>query len=406
MLLALLAMTTIHPVTISGSEGHWQLMRDGKPYFVKGAGGINQLQELVAAGGNSVRTWGAETIAKDLDTAEAHGLTVAAGIWIQHKEGLDYGDPAKVAAQTAEVARVVRANHNHPALLVWGIGNEMENGNDTVDLWKAVGAAAHAAKTADPDHPIMTVVAEISDQKIAHIKQFAPDVDVLGVNSYGGLQSLPDRLKKAGWAKPYLVTEFGPLGFWELGKTAWGAPQEQTSTEKAAFYANDYEHSIAGQPGWCLGGYAFLWGHKQEATPTWFGMFLPTGEATAAVDVMQHEWSGSWPAHRAPAIEPIKVGGSVDNVEPGAMISASVKVVGNPDVSYRWSVLPEVLDRRADGNGENTPSVVNVIADTRTPGQVMFHAPKEPGAYRLYLVVATSAKRAACANVPFRVGRG
>ena len=49
----------------------------------------------------------------------------------------------------------------------------------------------------------------------------------------------------------------------------------------------------------CLGTYAFKWGHKQEATPTWFGMFLPDGRRTPAIDTMTELWSGHRQCRRA-----------------------------------------------------------------------------------------------------------
>ena len=48
---------------------------NGKPYFVKGAVGSVHLDELVAAGGNSIRA-GVDS----LDRAQASGLTVLAGL--------------------------------------------------------------------------------------------------------------------------------------------------------------------------------------------------------------------------------------------------------------------------------------------------------------------------------------
>ena len=52
----------------------------------------------------------------------------------------------------------------------------------------------------------------------------------------------------------------------------------------------------------CLGSYVFLWGQKQERTPTWYGIFTESGEATESVDVMQYLWTGEWPDNRSPQI--------------------------------------------------------------------------------------------------------
>ena len=91
--------------------------------------------------------------------------------------------------------------------------------------------------------------------------------------------------------------------------TEWGAPYEQTSTEKAEFYRKSYERGVIGAPGRALGSYAFLWGHKMEGTETWFGMLLEDGSRTAAVDVMTELWSGSAPKDLAPTIESLIIEG-------------------------------------------------------------------------------------------------
>ena len=148
------------------------------------------------------------------------------------------------------VARDVRKFKDHPTVLMWGLGNEMElDDNNNPTLWKEINELAKITKQIDPSHPAATVIADISPEKIAMIMKYAPEIDLLGINSYGGLKDLPQRLKAAGWTKPYVVTEFGPNGPWEMKKTAWNAALEPTSTKKAEKYASDYKSSIAGQPG-------------------------------------------------------------------------------------------------------------------------------------------------------------
>ena len=48
----------------------FQLLRNGKPYYVKGAGGTEYLDVLKSIGGNSIRTWSTDNAMKILD--EAH----------------------------------------------------------------------------------------------------------------------------------------------------------------------------------------------------------------------------------------------------------------------------------------------------------------------------------------------
>ena len=97
------------------------------------------------------------------------------------------------------------------------------------------------------------------------------------------------------------MTEFGPRGHWQVEKTPWKMPIEDDAAAKADFYRRAYEHSVAGQPA-CLGSYVFYWAHKQEKTHTWYGMFLPDGSRTPAIDTMTFLWTGQWPTNRCPAL--------------------------------------------------------------------------------------------------------
>lgn len=393
-------------VEVVRSAGSWQLLRNGKPFLIRGVGGTTRMEDLVAAGGNSMRTWGADQADKELDACSKHGLTLTIGVWLGHKSYFDYNDAAKVKQQFETSKAVFQKHKDHPALLMWGIGNEMEaEGNDTPAVWMAVEQIAKACKQIDPNHPTMTVVAEISQQKIDHIKKYAPSVDVLGVNSYGGLPSLPKRLKEFGWDKPYVVTEYGPLGPWERPKTPWGAALEQTSTEKADYYAQNYKESIEGQRGWCLGSYAFLWGNKQEETPTWFGMFLPSGERTAAVDVLARAWTGAWPKNRAPALKELTLDIAQQNVAAGTKATAGVRA-SDPDgdpLVYQWEIRREAENKAFAGEGEKKPGAIKGIVDNLANPNIQFTVPGESGAYRLYVTVRDGKGNAACANLPFHV---
>jgi len=277
------------PVRVVKTDGGWQLLRDGKPYFIKGVGGTGSKQLLAQFGGNSIRTWGADRLMDDLDEAQKLGLTISAGIWLGHKrQGFDYHNADQVRRQLENARDIVRRYRNSPALLLWSIGNEMENDEPAGDpaMWQAVEDIAAMIKKEDPNHPVMTVIAEVGGDKIPQLHKYCPDIDIVGINSYAGGATVGDRYKKAGGTKPYIITEFGPPGQWEMEKKPWGAVRELTSTEKADWYRKTYVQSVAGQKGWCFGSYAFVWGFKREATATWYGMFLPDGSKVAAVDTI------------------------------------------------------------------------------------------------------------------------
>ena len=230
------------------------------------------------------------------------GFPSTVGIWLGHeRHGFDYSDSAQVDEQFNKARETILQYKDHPAVLLWGIGNEMEGfeAGDNPLIWKAVNDIAAMAREIDPAHPTMTVTAEIGGGRIAGVHEQCPAIDIHGINSYGGAMSLPERLRVAGATKPYILTEFGPPGSWETAVTDWGAPLEPTSTEKAAHYRANYEHAVVNQPGLALGAYAFNWGFKMEATATWFGMFLANGSRLAAVDTMTELWSGAALSNRA-----------------------------------------------------------------------------------------------------------
>ena len=95
------------PVKIVKTATGFQLLRGGKPYFIKGAGGDGSKTDLKAAGANSWRTWGVgPDTAGQLAEAQRLGMTVTLGIWLGHKEhGFSYEDPAAVAAQKKRPGR-------------------------------------------------------------------------------------------------------------------------------------------------------------------------------------------------------------------------------------------------------------------------------------------------------------
>jgi hypothetical protein len=407
------AMADAIPVELQKTEQGWQLLRGGEPYLIRGAGGTHSLEQLAAAGANSIRTWDTENVRGEddvdviLDEAHALGLTVTVGIWLGHeRHGFDYNDKTHVAAQLERAREIVLRYKDHPAVLLWGVGNEMEGyeSGDSPAVWSAVNDIAAMIKEIDPQHPTMTVTAELGGGRIESVHERSPAIDIHGINSYGGAPSLPERLKDGGATKPYVITEFGPVGTWEMPKTEWGAPYEQTSTEKADFYRKSYESSVVGAPGRALGSYVFLWGHKMEGTETWFGMLLEDGSRTAAVDVMTELWTGSPPKDLAPTIERLIIEGQAQ-FDPGDEVRISAGVADPEDgpVSVRWVLRPESGDYLTGGDFRPAmPDIEGAVIESRSNG-ARVRMPEQPGAYRLFFYAYDEAGNAATANLPLLV---
>lgn len=395
------------PVQIVAAGQGFQLLRDGKPYLVRGVGGEGSPELLARFGGNSIRTWGTERLQERLDAAHRLGLTVCVGIWLGHRRhGFDYNDADQVAKQLETVRDAVEKFKHHPAVLVWGLGNEMEGyeQGDDASIWSAVNNTAAMVHKLDPHHPTMTVVAEIGGDRVKNLHRLCPDIDIVGINSYAGGASLPERYRQAGGVKPYLVTEFGPPGAWESAKTPWGAAVELSSTAKAAAYRRTYEANVTREPGLCLGTYAFLWGRKQEASATWFGLLAADDRRLAAVDVLSELWTGRAPENRCPSIDALKLT-TPDRAKPGAIVQAELAVsdAERDPLDVRWVL-------QAD------PSTLSVGGDAETPGEIFPDAivassptgaeirlPDAGGGYRLFAFVTDDQGGAAVANVPLYV---
>ncbi|WDS37910.1 glycoside hydrolase family 2 TIM barrel-domain containing protein [Pseudoxanthomonas sp.] len=402
-------------VRVVHADGRYQLQVDGKPFYVKGGGmSGNDQQALVARGGNSFRTWHSGENHKDviamLDQARRNGLMVAMGIEVaRERHGFDYNDAQAVAEQLQRIRREVLDYKDHPAVLMWVVGNELNLEATNPAVWTAVGQLADMIHRIDPNHPVMTTLAGFDKPLIDAIKARAPSLDLIGVQLYGDISALPEKLRTSGWTGPYIVTEWGPTGHWESPLTAWGAPIEDTSTRKAQLLTERYQRYIASDTRQGLGSYVFLWGNKQERTPTWYGLFLPTGESTPSVDAMQLLWTGKPADNRAPSIAVPSIDGQFAQASvtllPGSTHQAQAMAEdpeGDP-LQYRWSMRAESAARTTGGDPEDVPALVDVPISKTANGAMRFVAPGNPGAYRLFVEVRDGRGHAAYANFPFRV---
>ena len=409
--LALPSLAEEATVTIQREGRSATLLVDGKPFEVKGVGGEGALELLRDSGGNTVRTWGiGETTPEMLDEAHRLGLKVALGYWIGHeRHGFSYTDWGSVTGQADALFAAVRKFKDHPAVLLWGIGNEMEGFESTSNpaIYTQIEYLAKKVKEIDPNHPVMTVTAEIGKRQIEGLNRFCPSVDIHGINSYGGVVSLPKRYKEGGGVKPYVITEFGPAGTWETEPNRWGMPDELSSTEKAKYYRRAYE-TVHADP-LCLGSFAFMWGSKQEASATWFGLLLPSGEKLAGVDELTQLWSGKPAENLCPVIQSIALQGPNQLLDQGAIIEVKLEASDpeGKELKVTW-VLTEDWKETAEGGDERPapPTYSEAILPESTASHARIQIPQNGGTFRVYAYVVDPAGGAATANVSIKVTGG
>ncbi len=401
------SVVTLHP----DGEG-WQMRRNGVPYRVHGVGGLWNLERAASLGANSIRTWGEDAWPEAFAAAERLGMTVLAGVWLSH-DPKDFDDEAYLEKKRKEVDALARRYAQHPQLLAWSLGNEFHLEVNTPKAWRFVEELAQIIRRHDRHHPISTATAhsppEVLDMIVAH----APSVDLLSVNSYAGLPAVTRDIGRSRFRGPFLITEWGPNGHWETGNTPWGRPLEQLGAEKSALYRERAAY-MATLPA-CLGSYVFLWGQKQERTPTWYGMFVEDrpelglrGEATGAVDVMEEVWTGRPPDNRAPLLESLTLNGkaAADFVvlEPGAPFEA-VATASDPDgdpLTWVWELMEEPKILSKAGEPEARPPRVGVPLEIDN-GHVRARAPAA-GEYRLFVYALDGRGKVGTANIPFKIG--
>ena len=397
-------------VEVRKVDSSYRLYRAGQPYFIRGAGGTNYSDRLVQYGGNSIRTWDTRNGNEELRKAQQLGLTITMGLNVaRERHGFNYDDANAVQQQLEKLRQEVHKYKNSPALLIWGIGNELNLNYTNPKVWDAVNDIAKMIHQEDPNHPATTMLAGVSKKEIDYIKARCPELDLLSVQVYGGLASLPQQMHNVGWEGPYMVTEWGPTGHWEGLQTSWKAPIEETSSEKAAVYKSRYEYSVERDKEKCLGSYVFLWGQKQERTPTWYGLFTEKGEESEVVDVMQFLWSGKWPKNQAPHIYSFQIDNKkvTDNIvlKPGNSYGAIVTAFDpNGDkLKYRWELLDEATKVGEGGDHEDKPKNMENMLTNAINGGATLKAPIKEGAYRLFVYITDGNNKVATANIPFYV---
>ena len=406
-----MSMTNITKSELRSTDDGHRIFLNGEPFYIQGAGvSGGDLESLASHGANSLRTWSTDDGLAILDQADALGLKVMMGIWVGlERHGFDYNNKEAVKKQLKSIREQVEQLKDHPALMIWGIGNELNLQSSNPKVWDAVNDIAKMIHKVDPSHLTTTSLSGIDASDLALIESRAPEIDFVSIQLYGAIEVLPELVQKANYKGPILVTEWGATGYWEVANTTWGAPLENNSSVKADFYLSRYRKSIAGQPRQVMGSFVFLWGQKQERTPTWFGMFMPDGSETESIDAMHYAWNGEWPDNRSPRLQDFTLEGqrAEDNVKLNAGKTYSAKVdIMDPDgdeLVFKWEVMRESEANSTGGDAEYIPPVIGGLFSEDAGDTITLTAPLQSGAYRLFIYVLDGNNHTAHANIPFWV---
>lgn len=397
------------------NDGVWKMYKNSQEFFVKGAAANRYYKRVREYGGNAFRTYSTseETTPSILGEAYRNGLYVNMGLSIgRERDGFDYNNEEKVAAQLERCRTLVRRFRNHPAVMCWSIGNEAESMYKNTKLWTAINDIAAMIHEEDPKHPVTTALAGANVNNVSLIVSMAPELDFLCVNSYyPNPLNIESNLASAGWTKPWMITEFGQKGTWmNVPKTSFDTLIEETSTEKAASYKEIYEKAVlANRDKGCVGSFAFVWGYQNHGEVlTWYGLFDKNGNSFPAVDELQYYWTGNYPEMRAPVIADrscMLLNGKKADESPAVAIGsenqASVEASSpcGAELKYNWLIYQE----GASSTDGSLPDGLPGLFQDNSLASVTFKAPSSAGYYRLCVFVTDSNHKVALAVIPFCV---
>jgi len=235
-----------------------QILVGGQPLHLKGVcwnpvpkGGrradfsryVDRDAELMAAAGiNAVRTYGAIMDTRVLDKLWAKGIWVINSVYN--------------SGSRRTIHRKVAAVKDHPAILMWTVGNEW-NYNGLYMKWSRsrsmarVGEVARIIKSIDAAHPVASIYGEAPPRDVV---DGLPEIDVWGMNVYSGLsfrRTIDDFARRSG--KPLFMGEYGADAF----NARIGAEDQAAQARATKVLTEDIVRRSSVHGGEMLGGFLF-----------------------------------------------------------------------------------------------------------------------------------------------------
>jgi hypothetical protein len=403
-------------VFISQQNGQYSFTRNGKPFLVKGGAGYTYLAKLAASGGNTIICWDTSKITAVLAEAEKYKLAVIVGLDIPGGDDFSfYKDEKNIEVFYKAYSKIVLRCKDHPSLLAWCLGNELEMPASftTLPFYKAYNRLLQMIHTADPHHPVATALMNVPKRKILNMQWRIPALDFYCINTYNRLKVIEDdlNLMKYIWNGPFLVGEWAPNGGWEVSTTNWQAPIENTSTKKAEQYYELYSRHMPLKNPRFLGSLAFYWGIRQEYTHTWYSVFSEDGAPNEIAEVLKDCWNGVITPHLSPKVKYMLIDslGGQDNiiVSTGSLHKASIlfdSTAVNDSLRYCWQIVKEDwLTWGSTWKNFKKPPLEKGLLFDSTLQNTKFLAPAKAGPYRVYVTVYNSKGYCATANTPIYV---
>jgi hypothetical protein len=404
-------------VTIVKEDGRYTFKKDGQRFLVKGGAGFTHIKELAASGGNTMICWDTSKLESTLREAAQHNVAVIIGLDIPGGEKMAfYDDEKNVKALVDGYLHVVRRYKDHPALLAWCLGNELEVPlSFTVsNFYKTYNRILSQINNIDPHHPVSTAIINASRRRIMMIQWRMPGLDFFCLNTYNSIRTIQQSMNtiKLVWDGPYLIGEWAPNGGWEAEMTIWNSPIENTSTKKAEqFYELCSKYMPINDPRF-LGSVAYYWGSRPEQyTYTWFSIFNEDGTPTEVMETLNDCWKDTVTKHQSPKLRFMLIDsmGARDNImlSQGSKHKAEILLeaaTSTDSLKFSWQILKDnwLYWGQTWNYSGKPPAEYNLMSDSTSQSNI-FIAPSRQGPYRVFVTVYNSKGYCATANTPFYV---
>jgi hypothetical protein len=334
-------------------------------------------------GVNTIRTWGTDASSKPLlDTASAYGVKVINGFWLN--QGADYVNDSTYKTNTLNtIVQWVNTYKNHPGVLMWDVGNEVilttqdhfagaQVEQERIAYAQYVDQVAQAIHAADPNHPVTSTDAWVGAWP--YYKQYSPHLDLYAINAYGAACGIKQAWSSGGYTVPYILTEGGPAGEWEVPNDSNGVPTEPSDPQKRDGYASSWA-CLTSHTGVALGGTYFHYGVENDFGGVWLNVTPGRWKRLSYYAVRQ--MYGAAPASNTPPVISGMTAGQ--NVPAGAQFPVTVNVSDPNGDAIHYNLM--FTSKYVDGSVG-----LRYASFTQTGnGSFSVTAPQTPGTWKVYV---------------------
>jgi cellulose synthase (UDP-forming) len=362
---------------------------------------------IAAMGGNLIRRYSPSIFDYNiLRYSEKHGLKILYGFWFDPK--INYATDRKALDRyRSEVVRRVTKYRDREVIYGWSIGNETwgllkhHYGEPYLSQVRKqylefIESLAQEIRQIDPERPLFAMEehSPLLPTALASFCRFVPTVDVIGINSYytQNLEILDSLVTVHYPGKPYIVSEFGPKGYWYKPYTDYRDDSillEPGSYQKAREYQENWTRHVERYRAKNLGGVAFCWQDRFEGTATWFGLTDVHGNKKPGYYALKEIWTGTPAGYAMPEFSITITGLDSSDRKPLVLHARTAAELYTSELEYKWMIYEEGSYQKVL---ESDYSRFDTLAVRR---------PRRPSSYRAYLYVADNKSNVVTASAPF-----